>query len=203
MARPKKKSGEAKVFPRINPPADPPKYVTEQAYHRTPSSHAIHSQRRGFTGKQQAMHEAQLEDIANDPHARADLALTYQIAEKLEQHYPAHPWRVAVSHAQGVAMIKLPILMRADQQYVLHIEALKTDPGLKLVVRAGGDLLERHKMPRAGFSLTPFLEARDAVHNRRKRLLTPDPSKVISKLRQDGAPAIVMPEFETSRRAGA
>lgn len=163
-----------------------------------PSGHAVHAQRRGFTGKHQVSHDAQLEDIASDPYKVADLTLTYQIAETLERHYPAHPWQVAVSHAQGVAMIKLPILMSATQQYVLHISSLKSDPGLKSVVRAGGELLERHNIPRAGFTLTPFLEARDKARNKGKKLLVVDPATVISKLPPEDRYRLQLPELVTS-----
>lgn len=147
------------------------------------SRHAIHSTQRGFTGKAQIAHDAALEDIAADPYKSADITLTYQIAEKLERHYPAHPWMVQVTHAGGVAMIKLPLVMKRTEWYVLHISALKVDPGLKLVMRAGGELLERYNIPRAGFNLTPFLEARDKAQ----------PKKKIG---------LILPGFMSSARAG-
>ena len=115
---------------------------------------AIHAQRRGFTGKSL--------DIEDDPHVQADLALTHRIAAVLERHYPSHPWMVEVSHAKGCAFISLPIIMKRNEKYVLHISALKTDPALKAVMRAAGEILERHNVPRAGFDLTAFMEARQA-----------------------------------------
>lgn len=121
---------------------------------------AIHGQRRGFTAKSL--------DIENDEHVAADVALTARIAEVLERHYPSHPWMVEVSHAKGCAFISLPIIMKRNQKYVLHISALKADPGLRAVMRAAGEILERHNVPRSGFSLTPFLEARQAGPNGRR-----------------------------------
>jgi len=96
-----------------------------------------------------------------DPYVVADLALTNAIAEKLEAHYPAHPWMVTVTHAQGIAMIKLPLVMMRNEAFVLHIARLACDPGLRAVVRAGGEILERYNMPRHGFSLDRFLHARE------------------------------------------
>lgn len=178
----------------------PPRKARKPAAYQAPSRHAIHSTRRGFTGKNDVEHDAMLEDIASDPKKVADLALTLQISEILEKHYPAHPWQVAVSHAQGCAFIKFPILMKADQQYVLHLAAINTANALeRLVKKAGGELLEMHQMPRAGFSLTPFLEARSRRDAKRKKLLTPDPKKIISKLGGQ-KPHLVVPEFASSAR---
>lgn len=121
---------------------------------RIRANHAIHAQRRGFTGKSL--------DVENDQHVAADLALTKRIADVLERHYPSHPWMVEVSHAKGCAFVSLPIIMKRNQKYVLHINALKSDPGLRSVMRAAGEILERHNVPRQTFSLTPFLDARAA-----------------------------------------
>lgn len=118
---------------------------------------AIHSKRHGFT-RQTVEHEHM--DEGPDPKAAADLALTARVAAVLETHYSGHPWRVMVDHKQGVVLISLPLVMPKNRHYVLHIEALKTDPALRAVMRAGGELLERYNVPRSGFSLTPFLEAR-------------------------------------------
>mgnify|MGYP000514636362 CR=1 FL=1 len=120
---------------------------------RTSGRHAIHTQRRGFTSQTVEIETSSAKDAA-------DLALTMKIAETLERHYPGHPWMVQVSHDSGCAFIKLPIVMRSMERYVLHIDKLNMDPSMRAVVRAGGELLERFNMPRTGFSLDPFLDAR-------------------------------------------
>ena len=109
---------------------------------------AFHTKRRGFTGK--------TIDVDADEYAAADLALTMRIAAVLEQHYPAHPWMVQVSHASGCAFVALPLVMKRNQKFVLHIDKLKMDPSLRAVVRAGGEILG------SGFSLDHFIHARDA-----------------------------------------
>lgn len=150
-----------------------------------PSGHAIQAKQRGFTARHVGHdHTGEPDDV--DPCLAADLALTKRIAEKLEQHYPAHPWMVTVTHAQGVAMIKLPLVMKRNQAFVLHIDRLGSDPGLRAVVRAGGEILERYHMPRHGFALDRFLQARE------KGPYGPKPK-----------PRLWMPEFATSARPRA
>ena len=130
--------------------------------------------RTGFT-EQRGRYEAPGEGNEVDPYLAADLALTKRIAETLERHYSSHPWMVSVTHAQGVAMIKLPILMKRDQVYVIHIANLANDPGLKTVVRAGGELLERFAVPRSDFRLDDFLTVRERVVKRpRSKLILPN-----------------------------
>lgn len=135
--------------------------------------HQILKKASGFT-RQRFGYEAPGGGADPDPHHARDLALTKRIAETLERHYPSHPWMVEVNHAQGVAFISLPIIMRNNQKYVLHTDKFLSDPGLRSVIRAGGEILERHNVPRSGFRLDDFLRARaNSVHNR-PRLLVPD-----------------------------
>lgn len=136
------------------------------------NNHRLQTTRKtGFT-RQTFGYERQ-GDEAVDPHAGHDLALTKRIAETLERHYPSHPWMVEVSHANGVVFISLPIVMKRNQKFVLHTDNLKVDPGLRAVVRAGGEILERHNVPRSGFRLDHFLHARAANPVNRPRLIIP------------------------------
>lgn len=133
----------------------------------------LHTSRKaGFT-RRRAIYDQTGVDGGKDPHVGHDLALTKMIAETLERHYPSHPWMVEVSHAQGVAYISLPIIMKRNQRFVLHVDRLKSDPGLRSVVRAGGEILERHSVPRSGFRLDHFLHARAANPMNRPRIILP------------------------------
>lgn len=122
--------------------------------------HQIMRRVHGFNHKK-VSYEAP-SDGGPDKHAASDLAITRRIAMKLDQHYPCHPWMVRVDGAQGVAMISLPIIMQRNQSYVLHLSTIAADPGLRCVVRAGGEILERYNVPRAGFQIDHFLRARNA-----------------------------------------
>jgi hypothetical protein len=136
---------------------------------------SIQSQKRGFTQKFVTADTAGDEHLVN--HA-AELALTMAVAETLERHYPAHPWMVKVDMKQGVVQISLPLVMPKTEVYVLHIDRLKADPNLHAVMRAGGTILEKYNIPRSGFRLDTFLEARDRGHigqaeRRARRLIVP------------------------------
>lgn len=133
--------------------------------------HAVHGKLRGFTDKQITHDPVGIDGEKVDPFLARDLALTKRMAEVLERHYPGHPWMVQVSHAQGVAYVKLPILMKRNQAYILHIDRMSMDPGLKCVMRAGGELLEKYQVPRTPFLLDHFLTARDASRPRPRLIL--------------------------------
>lgn len=112
----------------------------------------------GFTG-----HRADYEKLGADLHdqyAAADAALSKRVFATLQQHYPFHTWNVEVNHAGGIVKIRLDVVMPKSRWFVLHIARLASDPGLRSVIRAGGDLLERYNLPRRAFHLDHFLAAR-------------------------------------------
>lgn len=96
--------------------------------------------------------------------AQLDDALCRHIAPLLEEFYPGHPWFVAVEHEQGVIKINLPALMKQNY-YVIHIYAIQTNPfELREQIKKGcGQILERYKLPRAGYSAADYLQA---LHDR-------------------------------------
>jgi hypothetical protein len=108
-----------------------------------------------------------------DPHEAADMALTKRVATVLETHYAGYPWRVEVSHTQGVVMLSMPIFM-GHWKHVLKIQNLKSDPMLIAVRNAAGEILERFKIPRAGFSADHFKDAMIANFNPSGRRRPPD-----------------------------
>lgn len=134
-------------------------------------SHAVQTKVRGFTNKKITHDPIGVGEGEVDPYLARDLAMTKRIADTLERYYPGHPWMVQVSHASGIAYIKLPILMGRNQAYILHITTLNADPSLRCVMRAGGELLEKYKVPRQPFLLDHFLNARDASRPRPRLIL--------------------------------
>jgi hypothetical protein len=100
------------------------------------------------------------EDGAHNEHAAADMRIAEAIGETLFSHYPGHVWQVHVDSKQGVAFIKLAVLMRGGWKYILKLRDLNSDPGLRCVIRAGGEILERFNIPRSGFDLSSFMSAR-------------------------------------------
>lgn len=85
--------------------------------------------------------------------APADAALMAAMYAKLQEHYPGHHWRTTADHEQGVAAVYLQYLDAIKRTagrygYALLIDKLKSDPDMRSVVRAGGELLERFGLPR-------------------------------------------------------
>lgn len=92
-----------------------------------------------------------------DPFHEANQALSRRMWEVIQLHYPGHPLTTGANHKQGVCMIYFPIF--TTWPYILKIANLKADPGMKRVVKAAGEILERYRMPRAGFDLTHLVNA--------------------------------------------
>lgn len=84
----------------------------------------------------------------------ANQSIADQIYMKLCFHYPGHLWRVEVSLDQGVALIRL--MTFTDVPHVIKLNDLKNTRNWSEVKDAGGEFLERFRMPRAGFSHAEF-----------------------------------------------
>lgn len=80
-----------------------------------------------------------------------DFELSQQIAVKLNQHYPGYMWGVDAVHKTGIVQIQL---MGANMKYgmELHISDINSDPGLRGIVIAGGEILERNGLTRGKFN---------------------------------------------------
>lgn len=97
-----------------------------------------------------------------DPYQTADLVLTGRVADVIQRHYPGHGWMIQVSHEQGVVMISIPLFMGYNK-YTIYISTINSDPGLRSVVRAGGEILERYGIPRNNFNVDDFLAALEGI----------------------------------------
>lgn len=91
----------------------------------------------------------------------ADMALGKKVMEKLIAHYPLHNWGVEVNHESGHVVIRLiykdfeGTARVSNYGHVLHIKKIENESDLEQkVIRAGGEWLERYKMPRG--KATPY-----------------------------------------------
>ena len=90
-----------------------------------------------------------------------ELELAGAIMRTVLAIYPGYVWGVLVDFKGGIATLKLPYLMRASHCYCVHLDKISTWPEMQKVMRkAGGELLERFRLDRAGFNVTDFQEAR-------------------------------------------
>ena len=79
----------------------------------------------------------------------ADITLAKNVAETLHSHYPGHLWAVNVNSEGGVVDIKN---FRISSRYGFRLLISSLTPfdkaATRLIVNAGGESLERAKMPR-------------------------------------------------------
>ncbi len=78
----------------------------------------------------------------------ADETMAKNMAEALHKHYPGQLWAVTCSGKTGVATIR-NLALSAHWGYVIKLKNLKYDHDGKLVMRAGGEILERFQVARA------------------------------------------------------
>jgi hypothetical protein len=97
-------------------------------------------------------------ELVEDKHARQDLANAKWMMEVLQRHYAGVPWRTKFDGAQKMAYFNIPILMGINQWWAINLTTDPLDEGL--LMRAGGEMLERYGMSRQRFNLTEFLDAR-------------------------------------------
>jgi hypothetical protein len=84
---------------------------------------------------------------------KADQIIAAQIAETLHRYYTGHLWTVKASVEQGVVYIH-NLNFSAVQGMVLHMSDLEKDPKMRLVKKAGGELMERYRVQRGKLTET-------------------------------------------------
>jgi hypothetical protein len=87
--------------------------------------------------------------------ASFDLTMACETGLTLHSHYRGHPWTVEVDSKQGVCLITLPILL-GNWKYTIPLKMLNP----AMVIKAGGEILERFNLPRSRIDFASFLEAR-------------------------------------------
>lgn len=95
-------------------------------------------------------------DVDPSEHTRDEIELAIrardiardQIGVFIAKEYPRFLFRVDYMIEGGIIKISLPELMPASYGYVIKISEFNSDPGMKCIRRACGELLERHNAPR-------------------------------------------------------
>ena len=88
--------------------------------------------------------------------ARTDIATARAVRRVLDTAYPGHDWEVVADSGQGYVAFRIPALMGANYAYLIKGRDLTPEA----VVKGGGELLERYRLPRGRFNLDRFLAAR-------------------------------------------
>ena len=82
-----------------------------------------------------------------------DYTLAKNVAEKLEEKYPGWLWAVHVM--DGVVGVK-SMRLSGNWGFILHSD--KIDNDYKVVVNAGGEILERYRQHRGKFNQTKYAD---------------------------------------------
>jgi hypothetical protein len=85
------------------------------------------------------------------------------VFEKLWEHYPGYDWKVKCDAIGGYVAIKLPRIHHSALGYNIMLDDLSSDPGLRHVVKGGGEMLERFKLTRGKVNKAEYT---DKVKNR-------------------------------------
>ncbi len=102
-------------------------------------------------------------DGSLDPHREFDLFVSKRINEILTHHYPGYPWKAVSNAQQGVVYFSIPALMGDTLHWLIKLGQWN-DLSPKLIIDGGGELLERMNLPRRGFEVMSFVEARGNKH---------------------------------------
>jgi len=84
-------------------------------------------------------------------HMHEDQTIAAQVANKLHEHYPNHLWAVAVQRAEdntGGLIFVRNLALPFNFGYVIQLADYKHDPSMKIVIKAGGEILERARLKR-------------------------------------------------------
>lgn len=79
-----------------------------------------------------------------------DLSLSRRAGEVLEKHYPGYMWAVHADTNGGVLFIH-NLALHGKWGFQINLRKAYSDPSLKCVIAAGGELLERYRMKRGKF----------------------------------------------------
>jgi hypothetical protein len=89
--------------------------------------------------------------------AANELSLAKHIADTLYKHYPDHAWAVNVDLRGGVANI-YNLRFSGNMAYVLHLKNVQIGHTAmqRLIMQAGGEILERYRTRRGRFSIDDY-----------------------------------------------
>ena len=97
--------------------------------------------------------------------AKFDVTCARGIGLVLHNHYRGHFWLVEVDSHQGYCAITIPILL-GNWKWKIPLADLTP----AMVIKAGGEILERFKIPRSALDLPSFIEARKRRVSRASQL---------------------------------
>lgn len=90
----------------------------------------------------------------------AESNMAQRIVERLQFLYPGHAWECTVDSRTGGVQLRIAVLMTGPHCYFFGFDDIATENGFnRWVQEAGGNLLERFKIPRSTFDLPAYMDA--------------------------------------------
>lgn len=90
-------------------------------------------------------------ELTDDPNINGnDYVTAKNMADVLNKAYPDHLWGVTCDGSTGIATVR-NLRLSGQWGFILKLSEINTDPTLKCVKMAGGELLERYRLSRARF----------------------------------------------------
>jgi hypothetical protein len=94
---------------------------------------------------------ALLDDVPDIP--VNDLIMSKNMADTLHKHYPEHRWAVCVEGANGIAKV-YHLDTSGSKAYILDLASIYSSSSFdRDLIKAGGEILERHRLARGRFNL--------------------------------------------------
>lgn len=100
-------------------------------------------------------------ETGRDDHAAVEEHMKCTLFELLMSYYPGHFWMVDVCAVKQMASIRIPHFMGNTLGFNIPITSIDSYPAAqKWAKLAGGEILERWRIPRSGVDFGAFLNAR-------------------------------------------
>jgi hypothetical protein len=132
-------------------------------------NHELLDPHRGTNTLLFTSHEAPADGVA-DYYKEWDETVCRAIGRLLHSEYRGHDWQVWVSREAGIAKIWLNCLMNPAFPYVLHLTELLRP---RDVIHAGGEILERYRIPRSAVDLSLVADIRHKMGPLATRMVPP------------------------------
>jgi hypothetical protein len=89
-----------------------------------------------------------------------DIHIAKGVLDILARKYFGYPWRVTAETRQGIIAFQIPELMGPTLHYIIRLAEFK-DLDADLIIRCGGELLERMGLPRSQIDMAAYATARE------------------------------------------
>lgn len=92
-----------------------------------------------------------------------DIHVAKGVLDILARKYFGYPWKVIAETHQGIIAFQIPELMGPTLHYIIRLAEFR-DLDADLIIRCGGELLERMNLPRSQIDMAAYATARAQMH---------------------------------------